>query len=176
MRPLPSLALAATLALSLPGTLIASTPATLRVSVSEGKGEAVDISVPLSLAGSLANAVPAISSGTSIQVGDRDVSVADLRALWADVQRSGSSELLSVKDGSDEVRISTRGGRVLVRVAESGKQTVQVDIPHGVVDALLKGDGPQLDVSAAIAELQKMKAGEIVRIDDGASRVRISIE
>jgi hypothetical protein len=44
-----------------------------------------------------------------------------------------------------------------------------------LVDALLSGEGESLDLSAALAEVRKLR-GEIVRVKDEDSQVRIWID
>lgn len=166
------------LATALASPVVAATPTNLRVHVTDGKdGGNVDINVPLSLAQAALALAPTESfSGTTVQVGNKEMKVAELRNLWAELKKAGDNDLVNVKDGSDEVRISTKGGRVLLNVFEAGQQKVRMDIPHEVVDALFSGDGDQLNISAALAKLQDMNAGEIMRVDDGEDHVRISLE
>jgi hypothetical protein len=52
---------------------------------------------------------------------------------------------------------------------------VRVEIPIDVVDALLSGDGEELNVRGAFALLQKRR-GDIVRVNDVQSTVRVWID
>jgi hypothetical protein len=49
-----------------------------------------------------------------------------------------------------------------------------VEIPVDVVDALLSGPGDELDVRAALGQLQKRR-GDVVRVNDEHSTVRVWI-
>ncbi len=55
-------------------------------------------------------------------------------------------------------------------------EKVRVEVPVVLVDALLRGEGDSLDVDAAVAQLQKMSPGEIIRVEDGEDLVRVWIE
>lgn len=166
------------LALSLiASSAAAAAPTTLRIVVTGHEGEEVNVNVPLCLASSLASMAPIEKSkGGRIRVGDRDLDVAELRTLWAQVKDGGDAELLSVKDAGGKVKVSTRRGHVLVNIVDADSSTVRVDLPHSVVDALLSGTGDELDISAAIAKLSDLSAGEIVRVDDGDDHVSISLQ
>jgi hypothetical protein len=61
-------------------------------------------------------------------------------------------------------------------VDKTGEQPerVRVDIPVGVVDALLSGDGESFNLLAAINELEG-NTGDIVNIEDGDETVRVWI-
>ena len=173
MRLLPSL-----LALTLIATsAAAAAPTNLKIVVHGHGGEEVNVNVPLNLAGSLASMAPIpASNGGTLTIGGTDVKVSDLRTLWAQVKANGDSEFLTVKDGDGKVKVSTRAGHVLVNVVDRDASTIRVDLPHSVVDALLSGTGDELNVGAAIARLQDLAPGEIVRIDDGEDRIRITLE
>jgi len=56
-----------------------------------------------------------------------------------------------------------------------GAEEVRVEVPVSLVDALLSGEGDEVNVQAAVAELQKRR-GDIVRVHDGDSNVRIWID
>jgi hypothetical protein len=105
-----------------------------------------------------------------------DLKVADLRRMWAELKTAGDAELVSVEDGDEHVRIARDGGLVVIRVEKpAGSDAVRIDVPTQVVDALLSGDGDELNVKAALAELQKRR-GDIVRVNDKGQSVRIWID
>jgi hypothetical protein len=57
----------------------------------------------------------------------------------------------------------------------NGKESVRVEVPIEVVDALFSGQGEELNFRAGFAELQKRR-GDIVRVKDDHSTVRIWID
>ena len=56
-----------------------------------------------------------------------------------------------------------------------GAETVRIEVPVSLVDALLSGDGDEANVQAAILELKKRR-GDIVRVQDDDSHVRVWID
>jgi hypothetical protein len=124
---------------------------------------------------------------------ENGMKVADLRRVWKQLDAVGDAEFVTVESEQESVRIARRGDIVEIRVnekkgaapsveakAESAKTRhahgdVRVEVPVSVVDALLSGEGEELDVKAAVAELQKRR-GDIVRVVDQDSQVRIWID
>ena len=105
-----------------------------------------------------------------------DLEIADLRRMWAELKTSGDAELVSVEERDKKVRIAREGGLVLIRVEKTqGGESVKLDVPTQVVDALLSGEGRELNVRAALAEMQKRR-GDIVRVNDNGKTVRIWID
>lgn len=105
-----------------------------------------------------------------------DLQVSDLRRMWAELKTTGDAELVSVEERDRKVRIAREGGLVLIRVEkDGGAETVKLDVPTQVVDALLSGEGNELNVKAALAEMQKRR-GDIIRVDDNGKSVRIWID
>lgn len=105
-----------------------------------------------------------------------DIDVEDLRRVWQELRQTGDAELLSVEEKNQTVSIRREGDRVLVEVDErEDGDKVRIQVPVSVVDALFSGDGPELNVKEAVSELKTLR-GDIVRVDDGRSKVRIWID
>ena len=104
-----------------------------------------------------------------------DLQVADLRRAWAELKTAGDAELVTVEEKDHKVRIAREGGLVLIRVEKDKGETVKIDVPTQVVDALLSGEGNEWNVKAALAEMHKRR-GDIVKIDDNGKSVRIWID
>lgn len=107
---------------------------------------------------------------------DGDVSVDDLRRMWREARGAGDADFVDVRDGDERVRVYKRDGRLHVKVDEDGKKKVRIDLPATVVDALLGAEGRRLDFKAAARALGDAGQQEVVRIDDGANRVRIWVD
>jgi hypothetical protein len=95
--------------------------------------------------------------------------------MWGELKKAGDTELVSVEDQDENVRVARRGAVVEVKIDRKGKEAVKVEVPVEVVDALLSGEGEELNVRAALAQLQKRR-GDIVRVNDENSTVRIWID
>src|SRR5262245_34539295 len=147
-----------------------------------GRGSKVSVNMPLSVVDAALQAAPdkVISNG-HIRLGhfgddDRDLSVSDLRKAWSELKATGDAEFVTVEEENEKVRIAREGNLVLVHVEKpSGREAVRVEVPIEVVDALLSGQGQELNVRAALVELQKRR-GDVVRVHDDDSTVRIWID
>ena len=171
------------MAASGPGTVRAQGRASwLHVRVEEpGHQSKVSVNVPVAVVDAVLQAAPeeALSQG-HIHLGHfgrhHDMSVADLRKAWAQLKTSGDAEFASVEDEDETVRIARAGDVVQIHVDKhTGAESVRVEVPLDVVDALLSGPGEELDVRAAFNQLQKRR-GDIVRVKDEKSSVRIWID
>ena len=125
--------------------------------------------------------------------------LADLRRVWKQLAAAGDAEFVTVESEQEDVRIRRKGDVVQIFVNEKagapahgrgrGREAgegrgrpptrhhgeVRVELPVSVVDALLSGEGEQVNVQAAVAELQKRR-GDIVRVNEKDSKVRIWID
>lgn len=143
------------------------------------KSSRVKVNLPLSVVRVALEVAPEkIVSQGRVQLHDHggDLKVSDLRRIWNELRDSGEAELLSAQEGDEVVTITKRDGWLQIHVDKpSGKEVVRVDVPVPVVDALLSGEGEELNVRAAFAELEKLR-GEIIRVEEKDSRVRIWID
>ena len=148
----------------------------------DGDGsENVRVNVPLSAAEPLLGLVPhRVSSDGRLRLAGRKmpINVAAVRDLWQAIVQVGDTQFVAV-DGEDEtVRIERAGDRITVHVEErdeDGNETVAVQLPIVVVDALLAGDGETLNVRAAVERLGDLR-GDIVRISEDERQIRIWID
>ena len=142
------------------------------------KDNRVSINLPLSLAQVALEIAPrdVIEKGR-LKLSGKDISVADIRRLWAELKASGDAEFVTVEEKDQIVRIARAGDYIRVNVQDQSEEneTVQVRMPIAVVDALLSGEGESMDVAAAIAQL-KGQRGEIVTVESSDSQVRIWID
>ena len=168
--------------------LAAQTPATpwVHIRVDEpGKSSKVSVNLPLTVVqAALESAPDSLGSPGRIRLGHRgDMSVADFRRLWTELKAAGDADLVEVQDEEQSVRLARRGEIVEVRVDKNkgslgkrgGPDEVHVQVPVALVDALFSGTGDELNVEAAIAELQKRR-GDIVQVSGEDGTVRIWID
>jgi hypothetical protein len=142
-----------------------------------GNGAKVHVNVPLSLAKVAMDMAPEdVISRTHVRLENDDWTVADIRRLWSELKKAGEAEFVTMEEGDESVRVFRKGERLFVHVDGDGGETVRVEVPLSLVDALLSGPEDELDLAAALDELQKMDGGEIVRVEDGGDLVRVWIE
>ena len=98
-----------------------------------------------------------------------------MRRIWTELKASGDVDLVTVEEKDETVKVARKGDLVLVRVERQGKEEVNVEVPVSLVDALFASEGEELNVKAALLELQKRR-GDIVRVNDANSTVRIWID
>jgi hypothetical protein len=144
-----------------------------------GRQSKVAVNLPVSVVEAALRAAPdTVVSRGRVKLGHhgRDVSVADLRRMWSELKSSGDAEFATVEEEGQKVRIARAGDLVLIHIQKPpDRDAVRVEIPIDVVDALLSGDGEELNVRGAFALLQKRR-GDIVRVNDAQSTVRVWID
>ncbi len=153
----------------------------VQVTGEDDGAENVAVNVPLSAAEPLLALVPhRILSDGQLSLAGRElpINVGAMRDLWRALMEVGDTEFVAV-DGDDEtVRIARVGDQITVQVEdrdEEGDETVDIQLPIVVVDALLSGNGDALDVRAAVERLGELR-GDIVRVTEDERQVRIWID
>lgn len=165
------------------GTDATGAPAWLHVRVEEpGKSSKVRVNVPLTVVEAALEAAPdkIVNKGRiKIDVGrddDHDLSLAQMRRIWKELKDAGDTDIVTVEEDDETVKVARKGDLVQVRVSKtSGKEEVHVDVPVNLVDAVLAGDGDSVDVKQVIRELRSQR-GDIVRVTDKDTNVRIWID
>jgi hypothetical protein len=116
--------------------------------------------------------------GGRVRFEDSEVTVAELRQLWNELQSAPDATFVDVEETDQKVRVSKSGGYMLVTAFEGGEKSQQVDvrIPAAVVDALLSGEGEELDIAAAVRALAAHGAGELVTVTDDETKVRVWVD
>ena len=177
--------LAGALALSVAaGGALAQEAATpwIHVRVEEASGTKVNVNLPLPVVqAALALAPERIVEKHQIRLHHgHKLKVSDLRKMWTELRAAGDAELVSIEDEDKTVTVRRIEDRIEVRVDEPGEgdeagEQVKVDVPVALVDALLSGEGEEVDIAGAMSELAKMR-GEIVTVTDKDDTVRVWID
>ncbi|GMR22988.1 MAG: hypothetical protein BMS9Abin37_1376 [Acidobacteriota bacterium] len=173
------------LALAVATPLFAQTP-WIHVAVDEtGEDDTrVNVNLPLSVVQVALEAAPdkIISDGKlHLRHIDKDLDVETLRKMWAELRETGDAEFVTIEKENETVRVRREGDFIRIYIADiddradGEPEQVHVDIPVTVVDALFSGDGETLNIKDALAELSEER-GDIVRVDDGETKVRIWID
>lgn len=174
-------------------------PAWLHVRVEEAaKASKVHVNLPMTVVEAVLKASPQIiEEHGKVKLGDHHgMTLADMRRAWKELAAAGDAELVTVESEDENVRVARKGDLVQVFVdrkpragkaeAEPGKTgkassksegpgEVRVEVPVSLVDALLSGEGDTVNIQAAVDQLKKRR-GDIVRVKDEDSNVRIWID
>jgi hypothetical protein len=175
--------LAASLALAFAAAPLQAQTPWIHIEVNENEAGAVasrvKVNLPLSVVQIALEAAPEkIVDHGRIRMHhiDEDLDVEDLRRMWNDLRSAPESEWITVEKKDETVSIRRQGDQILVEVDDrKDGDTVNVQVPVSVVDALFSGEGQELNLKEAISELKSLR-GDIVRVDDGETKVRIWID
>lgn len=141
----------------------------------------VTINLPLSIIEKAGPMIPkeARTSGR-IRFEDEDFTLAELREIWREVQRKPDATFVTVDDRDSKVRIAKRGSTLHVFAVDKGKgrgkEEVEIKIPVAVINALLSGNGEELNIGAAVQALARQGAGELVTVTGDDETVRIWVD
>ena len=135
------------------------------------------MNVPVDAVGAVMSMIPTgmLTNDGQLTVAERHgLSVAALRQMWLDIRDAGDTEFVTLQHGDETVHIARAGDLIELRV-EDESDTVRIDMPVVVVDALLSGEGETLNVSAALDELSAL-SGDVVRVTGTEQQIRVWID
>lgn len=141
------------------------------------EGERMALNLPLGAVGAVLAMAPrgmVSSDGQLVIPEEHGVSVSELRTMWRELMAAGDSEFVTMQRADQSVRVARTGEQVQVRVT-GPEETVSVDLPVAVVDALLSGEGDTLNLSAALDELRELR-GDIVRVVEQRRQIRVWVD
>lgn len=170
------------LGLGVAGAAEAATPTDdlwIHIRVQDARNAKVSVNLPVSVVESLAGALPATAqSGSTLRFDDEEISVAELRRIWGDLQRTPDATFLTVDEEDSKVRVAKQRGYLVIdaRKNRPGAEDIQVRIPGTVVNALLSAPGDQLDMAAALRALARHGEGELVTVNGEGETVRIWVD
>jgi hypothetical protein len=172
---------------ALPAAMAAAQSGTpwLHVRVEEArKASKVHVNLPLTVVEAALKSMPEmIEEHGCLRLGKHhEMKLADLRRVWKELAAVGDAELVSVESDDENVKVMRKGELLQVFVdkkAEEGEgkgaEQVRVEVPVSLVDALLSGEGDEVNIQAAVAELRNRR-GDIVQVHDDDSHVRVWID
>ena len=149
----------------------------LHVRVEEGDSKVV-VNLPMTVVEAALAAAPEtlVREGRFQISGKKGISVTDMRKAWVELKSAGDTDLVTVEDKDETVRVSRRGDVVEVRVERPGSnEGVRVDVPVSLVDAAFSGESDSIEVKALFRELSKRR-GDVVNVNEKDSKVRIWID
>jgi hypothetical protein len=167
--------------MALPALAAAETP-WIHVRVEEPEKQTkVSVNLPLSVVEVALEAAPElIESHGDLHLGEEHkLHIETARKIWKELSAVGDAELVTVESEEENVKVMRRGDLVQVFVDKKGaegEEEVRVEVPVSLVDAILSGtEGEEINLEAAIAELQKQR-GNIVTVREKGNTVRIWID
>jgi hypothetical protein len=170
--------LTAGLALTLAGAAAAA-DLWLHMNVTEEKGSHVSLNFPLSTAIGMAGMVADDSYHPGkVHVGGKDMDARELRRFWQAAKDSPDANFVTVDGPDGKVKIAKSGGYLLIRADETKPHGSRVDIkvPTSVVEALLSGNGDELDLKAGLEALARQGVGDLMTVEGDHDSVRMWID
>ena len=177
MNTLRSIAITAAILVTT-GAANANSDLWLHVRVEGDGATKVSVNLPLSL---VEKAMPMLPIShlhhTKIDVDGWDMEIADLRELWQEVKSSPDMTFVTVEEDREKVRVWKENDHLYVEVSENdGENHVNVRIPTAVIDAILEGEGNELNLRAGIEALAELGEGELVTVSEDDQRVRVWVD
>src|SRR3990172_6685191 len=141
------------------------------------KAEKVKVNIPVSLVETMLPLIEekGIHNGT-IKLQEKELKVEYLRKIWKELRSQGDVEFLSVEDKDTSVRVFIEGNFLLVQPEKASKEKVNIKGPLAVVDALLSGQGDQLNLMAAVKALKDSGIRDIITVQSDDATVRVWID
>ncbi len=162
----------------LAGRLQAETKQWVHVHIENpSKDEKVKVNIPISLVETLMPMIEekSVEKGR-IRLHEKDLSIKDLRRVWKELRNEGDNEFLSIENKDTNLRVFTKGNYLMVEPGEGSENSVEMKIPLAVVDAMLSGEGEELNLTAAVRALKESGTGDIITVKDKDATVRVWID
>lgn len=179
LRKIFPLAAAALLVAAVPS--LAASDLWFHVTVVEHGGDNanVTLNLPISIVEKALPLLPEDAHNAGhIRIEDADFDAAQLRDLWRELQETPDMTFITVQTDDETVRVYKEGGYMVARTTEADEDGTHVNarIPLAVVDALLSGEGDELNLVGALQALAAHGAGELVTVSDREANVRVWID
>jgi hypothetical protein len=148
----------------------------VRVQEDGPEGERVSVNIPLQLVEAI---LPTIETDElrdgKILWDESDVEGIDLKAALMALQDAPDADFVTVKSREESVRVAKEKGFLVISADEDDGEKVRVRMPLDVVDAMVAGEGDELDLLAALEALAEYD-GDLVTVESEDSLVRIWID
>lgn len=139
--------------------------------------ERVRLNIPITLVESMMPLIEekGMEKGV-VRLHEKDLTVKDLRDMWKQIRQQGDSEFVSIQNRDTNIRVFTKGGYLYVQPQDSSKKNVDIRLPLAVVDAMLSGQGEELNLKAAVKALKDSGVKDIITVKDEEKTVRVWID
>ena len=150
----------------------------LHVKVEEDSDTKVTVNLPMSVVGKALPMLPQEHfSAEHMHLDGMEISIAEMRELWQEVQNTPDVTFVTVEEGDETVKVWKEGGYLMVSVNEGEHgEHVEVRVPSRVVDALLSGDGEELNLVGALEALVDEGEGDLVTVTGDNENVRVWVD
>ena len=156
----------------------------LHVKVGErGRGsENVNINIPLSMIEAL---LPMIETdefrGGRVNIGrhldDEVFQGLDLRKVLEALRDAPDADFITVRSDDENVRVAKERGVLRIDVDDRYEsEKVRVTIPLAIVEAMIDGDGDEIDILAGVRALAAHGAGDLITVESDDETVRIWVD
>lgn len=144
-----------------------------------GQSKAVRVNMPLSMAEKI---LPTIQEGGlhdgKFTLDAGTLHGVDVKALIESLRGVPDNDFVTIQNGKQDVRVAKSSGNLVVRVRGNGEknQAVDITVPLNVVEALFSPSGNDVDIVAAVRELENQGQTLLVTIQNAAQSVRIWVD
>ena len=148
----------------------------VHVQIDGQEGENAEINLPIAVLKAVLSMAPeTVVTDGQVRVGqEHGISVSALREMWQQILSAGDAEFITVEEADRTVRVARVGELIEIRV-DGSDGTARADLPVVVVDALLSGEGDNLNIAAAVAEMKNLR-GDIIHISEDRRQIRVWID
>lgn len=169
-------------AMVLTGTAMAGDQAWLHVRIDseDPDGDRVRLNLPIEMIESMLPMIETDEFGNGrIRINDSDLDAAELRKMWNAVKGAQDGEFVSVENRRQSINVAKDDGLLKVRIHDlegRDKDRIEMQLPMEVVDAMLAGEGDELDLVAGLQALREHGNAILVTGTDEGSDIRIWVD
>jgi hypothetical protein len=174
MRPILPCALLC--AIVIPGGSAAERWIHVRIA-EEGERTDVRINVPLSVAIGFLGTVDPSDWAREVEIGEHEsFDARELRQILTALEDAPDSEMITIRDGDDELHVAKERGFLIVRADERDGDRLRLRLPLKVLQAAFVKGSDELDLAAALDALGGHGESDLVTIEGDTERVRIWVD
>lgn len=146
----------------------------IRVSGDGPDGEHVSVNIPLRVAESMLPAIETegLESG-KVRLGDAEGF--DLRGLLEALRDTPDSDLVTVREDGESVRVFKERGFLVVHADDEGER-VRIRLPLKVAEAMVAGGGDELDLAAGLRALADYDGRDLITVESPDSHLRVWLD
>lgn len=154
----------------------------LHVKVEDGgEGSSVNVNIPLAMAEKV---LPAIHNNNlhegRVAISKADMNGVDIQQILEAIRTDPDNEFVTVKEKDQDVHVLKSNGNIVIHVQDNSAkdgQRVDVTVPLAVADALFSTiHDNELNISAALAALDKAGQTLTITVEDASQHVRIWVD